>query len=146
MIHKSPFKIAMRNGRPHILAPRWLDPLQSWTPMGAPRFHRPHFDETSGDDTYTHPSGPGLATDQARPWWSDESDSTDSPHSGTSAGSPPPEDLWAGLPNSESSTNADPAADDLWDDVPKHTDPYAFDPETDDLWATPLQPSEPKAN
>jgi hypothetical protein len=40
MIHKSPFKIQMHNGRPHILAPRWLDPRQTWKPMGRAR-HRP---------------------------------------------------------------------------------------------------------
>jgi hypothetical protein len=41
MIHKSPFRIEMRNGKPHILAPRWIDPTQSWTPMGTPRFDDP---------------------------------------------------------------------------------------------------------
>ncbi|PRY68590.1 uncharacterized protein DUF222 [Glaciihabitans tibetensis] len=37
MIHKSPFKIEMHNGKPWILAPRWLNPNQSWKPMGHPR-------------------------------------------------------------------------------------------------------------
>jgi hypothetical protein len=40
MIHKSPFTIKMLGGRPHILAPRWLDPRQTWKPMGHAR-HRP---------------------------------------------------------------------------------------------------------
>jgi hypothetical protein len=41
MIHKSLFRIEMRNGKPHILAPRWIDPTQGWTPMGTPRFDDP---------------------------------------------------------------------------------------------------------
>jgi hypothetical protein len=41
MIHKSPFKIEMHNGRPHILAPRWLDPRQTWKPMGRARHRSP---------------------------------------------------------------------------------------------------------
>jgi len=41
MIHKSPFTIEMRNGRPFILAPRWLNPRQTWRPMGHPRHRMP---------------------------------------------------------------------------------------------------------
>lgn len=39
MIHKSPFTIEMHNGKPFMLAPRWLDPNQTWKPLGHPR-HR----------------------------------------------------------------------------------------------------------
>jgi len=39
MIHKSPFKIRMHKGRPQILAPRWLNPSQSWENIGRAR-HR----------------------------------------------------------------------------------------------------------
>jgi hypothetical protein len=39
MIHKSPFTIEMHNGKPFMLAPRWLDPKQTWKPLGHPR-HR----------------------------------------------------------------------------------------------------------
>jgi hypothetical protein len=39
MIHKSPFRIEMHNGKPFMLAPRWLDPKQSWKPLGHPK-HR----------------------------------------------------------------------------------------------------------
>jgi hypothetical protein len=43
MIHKSPFRIEMHNGKPFMLAPRWLDPKQTWKPMGHPRYrNRPH--------------------------------------------------------------------------------------------------------
>jgi hypothetical protein len=42
MIHKSPFKIEMHNGKPWILAPRWLNPKQTWKPMGHPRHRMPH--------------------------------------------------------------------------------------------------------
>ena len=41
MIHKSPFTIKMHNGLPHILAPRWLDPRQTWKPMGRARHRSP---------------------------------------------------------------------------------------------------------
>ncbi|MET0989501.1 MAG: DUF222 domain-containing protein, partial [Glaciihabitans sp.] len=146
MIHKSPFKIAMRNGRPHILAPRWIDPLQSWTPMGSPRFHPPRFYEAPVDDSQTHYPDAGSTPDEQRPWWSDLSEPTDSPRSDSPDGSPPPDDLWAGLPDSSSSPNGDTETDDLWGNVPKHTDPYAFDPETDDLWVTPSQPDQSTAN
>jgi hypothetical protein len=39
MIHASPFTIKMHNGKPWILAPRWLNPKQTWKPLGHPR-HR----------------------------------------------------------------------------------------------------------
>jgi hypothetical protein len=52
MIHKSPFRIEMHNGKPHILAPRWIDPTQSWTPMGTPRFRDPRPTKAQVDDSY----------------------------------------------------------------------------------------------
>jgi hypothetical protein len=45
MIHKSPFKIEMHNGTPWILGPRWLNPKQTWKPMGHPRHRVRRFKE-----------------------------------------------------------------------------------------------------
>jgi hypothetical protein len=36
-VHSSPFTIRMIRGRPHLLAPPWMDPNQQWTPMGHAR-------------------------------------------------------------------------------------------------------------
>ena len=47
MIHKSPFKIRMHKGRPQILAPRWLNPSQTWENIGRAR-HRGTRLSTSG--------------------------------------------------------------------------------------------------
>jgi hypothetical protein len=41
MIHKSPFEIRMHHGVPQILAPRWLNPKQTWKPLGHPRHRMP---------------------------------------------------------------------------------------------------------
>lgn len=56
MIHRSPFRIEMHNGKPFMLAPRWLDPNQTWKPMGHPRHRnrpdvheRPEWTETLGE-------------------------------------------------------------------------------------------------
>jgi hypothetical protein len=46
MIHKSPFTIEMHNGKPFMLAPRWLDPSQTWKPLGHPKYrNRPRVHE-----------------------------------------------------------------------------------------------------
>jgi hypothetical protein len=46
MIHKSPFQIEMHNGKPFMLAPRWLDPKQTWKPLGHPKYrNRPNVHE-----------------------------------------------------------------------------------------------------
>jgi hypothetical protein len=37
MIHTNDFTLRMIGGRPHMLAPPWLDPSQTWRPLGNPR-------------------------------------------------------------------------------------------------------------
>ena len=37
MIHKNDFTLRMIDGRPHILAPPWIDPDQQWRPLGRQR-------------------------------------------------------------------------------------------------------------
>jgi len=37
MIHKNDFALKMLAGRPHILAPPWIDPDQKWRPLGRQR-------------------------------------------------------------------------------------------------------------
>jgi len=37
MIHKNDYTLKMSAGRPHILAPPWIDPDQKWRPLGRQR-------------------------------------------------------------------------------------------------------------
>ena len=37
MLHASEFTMKMINGRPHLLAPPWLDPSGEWKLLGRPR-------------------------------------------------------------------------------------------------------------
>jgi hypothetical protein len=37
MLHASEFQMRMITGRPHLLAPPWLDPAQNWQLLGRPR-------------------------------------------------------------------------------------------------------------
>lgn len=37
MLHASEFQLKMIDGRPHLLAPTWLDPAQEWQLLGRPR-------------------------------------------------------------------------------------------------------------
>ncbi len=37
MLHASEFQMKMFDGRPHLLAPAWLDPTQEWQLLGRPR-------------------------------------------------------------------------------------------------------------
>jgi hypothetical protein len=46
MMHKSPFKIRMHNGRPQILAPRWLNPSLTWENIGRARHRNPRAGNT----------------------------------------------------------------------------------------------------
>jgi hypothetical protein len=39
LIHNSPFRIEMHHGTPYLLAPRWLNPKQTWKPLSHPK-HR----------------------------------------------------------------------------------------------------------
>lgn len=117
MIHKSPFKIMMRNGRPHILAPRWIDPTQSWTPMGSPRFtkpeagyHRPgDYDPTSGPDESTNATRHIPSVEEL---WADHPDASDT------SNDPSEDDLWAGLPTPNQSGPGDESLDDWWSPPP----------------------------
>ena len=36
-LHRSEFTMKMINGKPHLLAPPWLDPHQAWRPAGTTR-------------------------------------------------------------------------------------------------------------
>jgi hypothetical protein len=40
MLHNSPFTMKMINGRPHLLAPPWLDPAGDWRVLGKSRIRR----------------------------------------------------------------------------------------------------------
>jgi hypothetical protein len=40
MLHNSPFTMKMINGRPHLLAPPWLDPVGDWRVLGKSRIRR----------------------------------------------------------------------------------------------------------
>lgn len=40
-LHASRFQIRMITGKPHLLAPAWIDPTQTWTPMGKARTQLP---------------------------------------------------------------------------------------------------------
>jgi DNA-binding transcriptional ArsR family regulator len=40
MLHHSDFTMRMQHGRPHLLAPPWVDPAQSWVPLGKSRLER----------------------------------------------------------------------------------------------------------
>jgi len=37
MLHNSAFTMRMIRGKPHLLAPPWLDPGQAWKPIGRTR-------------------------------------------------------------------------------------------------------------
>jgi hypothetical protein len=37
MLHNSPYRLRMRKGHPELLAPVWLDPDQTWVPLGKSR-------------------------------------------------------------------------------------------------------------
>jgi hypothetical protein len=58
LIHNSPFRIEMHHGKPFLLAPRWLNPKQTWKPLSHPR-HRSRA-HTAQPDSWTHE---GKATD-----------------------------------------------------------------------------------
>jgi hypothetical protein len=40
MIHSSAYRMCMIRGRPHLLAPSWIDPEQRWIPLGKSRIAR----------------------------------------------------------------------------------------------------------
>jgi hypothetical protein len=40
MIHSSAYRMRMINGKPHLLAPSWIDPAQRWIPLGKARIAR----------------------------------------------------------------------------------------------------------
>jgi hypothetical protein len=82
MIHRSPFRIEMRNGKPHILAPRWIDPTQSWNPMGTPRFRAPQ--QTVNPEVQIQPAESWPGPEPADVW-------TGHPRLDSE-----PDDLWAG--------------------------------------------------
>jgi hypothetical protein len=37
LIHQNAYKLRMVHGRPHMLAPPWVDPQQKWRPLASPR-------------------------------------------------------------------------------------------------------------
>jgi hypothetical protein len=52
LLHQSPFRIEMHHGTPYLLAPRWLNPKQTWKPLSHPkhRLRTPHHSNTDFND------------------------------------------------------------------------------------------------
>jgi len=40
VMHRGDFRMRMRDGRPELLSPRWIDPDQRWRPVGGARWQR----------------------------------------------------------------------------------------------------------